>query len=58
MYVFELCDVDMLFNLFDIYEKEVLRFMENGFVIFLYDYVLKCFYVFNILDVRGVIGVS
>lgn len=58
MYAFELCDADMLFNLFDIYEKEALRLMENGLVIPSYDYVLKCSHAFNTLDARGVIGVS
>ncbi|MCL6906826.1 glycine--tRNA ligase subunit alpha [Clostridioides difficile] len=58
MYAFELCDADMLFNLFDIYEKEALRLMENGLVIPSYDYVLKCSHVFNTLDARGAIGVS
>ncbi|CCK98849.1 glycyl-tRNA ligase subunit alpha [Clostridioides difficile] len=58
MYAFELCDADMLFNLFDIYEKEALRLMENGLVIPSYDYVLKCSHAFNTLDARGSIGVS
>ena len=58
MYEFELCDADMLFNLFDIYEKEALRLMENGLVIPSYDYVLKCSHAFNTLDARGAIGVS
>lgn len=58
MYAFELCDADMLFNLFDIYEKEALRLMEKGLVIPSYDYVLKCSHAFNTLDARGAIGVS
>ena len=58
MYAFEFCDADMLFNLFDIYEKEALRLMENGLVIPSYDYVLKCSHAFNTLDARGAIGVS
>lgn len=58
MYAFELCDADMLFNLFDIYEKEALRLMENRLVIPSYDYVLKCSHAFNTLDARGAIGVS
>ncbi|MCC0631425.1 MULTISPECIES: glycine--tRNA ligase subunit alpha [unclassified Clostridioides] len=58
VYAFELCDADMLFNLFDIYEKEALRLMESGLVIPSYDYVLKCSHAFNTLDARGAIGVS
>lgn len=58
MYAFEECDADMLFNLFDIYEKEGLKLMERGLVIPAYDYVLKCSHTFNTLDARGAIGVS
>ncbi len=48
----------MLFNLFDTYEKEALRLMDEGLVIPSYDYVLKCSHAFNTLDARGAIGVS
>ena len=58
MYAFEECDADMLFNLFDTYEKEGLKLMEKGLVIPSYDYVLKCSHAFNTLDARGAIGVS
>ena len=58
MYAFEECDADMLFNLFDIYEKEGLKLMEKGLVIPAYDYVLKCSHAFNTLDARGAVGVS
>ena len=58
MYAFEECDSDMLFNLFDIYEKEGLKLMERGLVIPAYDYVLKCSHTFNTLDARGAVGVS
>lgn len=58
VYAFEECDSEMLFNLFDIYEKEGLRLMEKGLVIPSYDYVLKCSHTFNTLDAKGAIGVS
>lgn len=58
MYAFEECGADMLFNLFDIYEKEGLKLMEKGLVIPAYDYVLKCSHAFNTLDARGAVGVS
>ena len=58
VYAFEECDADMLFNLFDIYEKEALKLMERGLVVPSYDYVLKCSHTFNTLDARGAIGVS
>ena len=58
VYAFEECDADMLFNLFDVYEKEALKLIEKGLVIPSYDYVLKCSHTFNTLDARGAIGVS
>lgn len=58
VYAFEECDTEMLFNLFDIYEKEGLRLMEKNLVIPAYDYVLKCSHTFNTLDAKGAIGVS
>ena len=58
MYAFEECDSEMLFNLFDIYEKEAMRIIEKGLVIPAYDYVLKCSHTFNTLDANGAIGES
>ena len=57
-YNFELSDTDMLFQLFDMYEKEAIRIAEEGFVLPAYDYVLKCSHVFNLLDARGAISIS
>jgi glycyl-tRNA synthetase alpha chain len=47
-----------LFNLFNIYEKEAHRQMEEGLVHPAYDYVLKCSHTFNLLDARGAISVT
>ena len=58
VYAFEECDAEMLFNLFDTYEKEALKLIERGLVVPSYDYVLKCSHTFNTLDARGAIGVS
>ncbi len=58
MYAFKECDADMLFNMFDLYEKEGLKLMDAGLVIPAYDYVLKCSHAFNTLDARGAVGVS
>ena len=55
-YSFDECDADMLFNLFDTYEKEALRIIDRGLVVPAYDYVLKCSHTFNTLDARGAIG--
>lgn len=57
-YAFELSDADMLFDLFDRYEKEAQRIAAKGLVIPAYDYVLKCSHTFNLLDARGAISVS
>lgn len=57
-YSFEIADSEMLFKLFDIYEKEALRVCEAGYVLPAYDYVLKCSHTFNLLDARGAISIS
>lgn len=57
-YNFHVADTDMLFMLFDAYEKEALRVIEAGLVQPAYDYVLKCSHTFNLLDARGAISVT
>ena len=57
-YSFDECDAEMLFELFNTYEKEALRIIDRGLVAPSYDYVLKCSHTFNTLDARGAIGVS
>ena len=57
-YAFDLSDEDLLFELFDKYEKEAVRVIEKGYVHPAYDYVLKCSHAFNLLDARGAISVS
>lgn len=58
VYSFEEADVDMLFKLFEMYEKEANRLNELKLVLPAYDYTLKCSHVFNVLDARGAISVS
>lgn len=57
-YSFETADVEMLHALFDSYEKEALRQVEEKLVYPAYDYTLKCSHTFNVLDARGAIAVS
>lgn len=57
-YNFEESDSVMLFNLFDIYEKEAKRVLDSGLILPAYDYVLKCSHAFNLLDARGAISVT
>jgi len=55
---FEEADVDMLLQLFSMYEKECLRLVEKDLVLPAYDYVMKCSHTFNLLDARGAISVT
>ena len=57
-YNFEEADVEMLLNLFRMYEKECVRLVEKGLVLPAYDYVMKCSHTFNLLDARGAISVT
>ncbi|MDD7593326.1 MAG: glycine--tRNA ligase subunit alpha [Peptoniphilaceae bacterium] len=58
VYSFDTADVDLLHTLFDLYEKEAMRQMEQKLVYPAYDYTLKCSHTFNVLDARGAIAVS
>lgn len=58
VYNFESADTGMLFQLFDMYEKESLSLSEKALVLPAYEYCLKCSHSFNILDARGAISVA
>ncbi|MEI8389955.1 MAG: glycine--tRNA ligase subunit alpha [bacterium] len=55
-YNFECSTPEILFNLFDLYTKEVDNCLNAGLVLPAYDFVLKCSHTFNLLDARGVIS--
>jgi glycyl-tRNA synthetase alpha chain len=57
-YNFEAADVDMLFKLFNMFEREAARITDLGYVQPAYDYLLKCSHTFNLLDARGAISVA
>jgi len=57
-YNFEASSPEVLFGLFETYEKEVERLVGVGLVLPAYDQVLKCSHTFNLLDARGVISVT
>jgi len=57
-YNFEEADADMLFQLFDMYEKESLKLVAKDLVFPAYDFVLKCSHAFNLLDARNAISVT
>lgn len=58
VYGFKESNTDMLFKLFETYEKEASSLIEKGLVMPAYDYVLKTSHAFNLLDAKGAIGVS
>jgi glycyl-tRNA synthetase alpha chain len=67
VYNFELADVAMLWQLFELHEKECQRLLslydsyqpKDRFpVLATYDHVLKCSHLFNLLDSRGAISVT
>ena len=57
-YYFELADIDRLRKMYELFEAEANACLESGLVLPAHDYVLKCSHTFNVLDTRGVIGVT
>jgi glycyl-tRNA synthetase alpha chain len=55
-YNFEESNVEMLLELFKMYEKEAFTLLEAKLVFPAYDYVMKTSHIFNLLDARGVIS--
>lgn len=57
-YSFEKSDRELLKTLFNEYEGEAERILDENLVLPAYDYILKCSHIFNLLDARGAISVS
>ena len=57
-YNFDVADIDSQLELFELYEEECERCLEEGLVLPAYDFVLKCSHTFNLLDARGAISVA
>lgn len=57
-YNFEVAGIETMTSLFQNYEKEALRLLDQELVLPAYDYVLKCSHAFNILDARGAVSVT
>lgn len=57
-YNFELSDPEMLVDMFEKFESECKRLIEEELPIPAYEYCLKSSHTFNLLDARGAIGVS
>lgn len=57
-YTFEHSNTDLLFRLFEEYEREAKRTLTESLVFPAYDYILKCSHTFNLLDAKGAISVT
>lgn len=57
-YYFEIADAEALAAIYQTYEAEAHRALDNELVLPAYDYVLKCSHLFNVLDARGAVGVT
>ncbi|MCI2960594.1 glycine--tRNA ligase subunit alpha [Pediococcus pentosaceus] len=57
-YSFEESNQAMLEKMFNDFETEANRLIEDGLVHPAYDYILKCSHTFNLLDARGTVSVT
>jgi len=57
-YNFDFADVELLSQMYNLFEKEARNALAHGLVLPAHDYVLKCSHTFNVLDARGAIGVT
>ena len=57
-YYFEIADIERARQMYDLFEAEAKACLEMGLVLPAHDYILKCSHTFNVLDARGVIGVT
>jgi len=58
VYNFETADIEMLRELYMLYNKEAIRLLELELYLPAFDYVLKCSHAFNILDARKAVSVA
>ena len=58
VYNFEAADIDLLRQLYTLYNSEAKRLLELGLYLPAFDYVLKCSHAFNILDARKAVSVA
>jgi glycyl-tRNA synthetase len=57
-YYFNVADVDALRQVYDVYEREAERCLQQDLVAPAHDFNLKCSFLFNVMDTRGAIGVT
>ncbi|HOK55705.1 MAG TPA: glycine--tRNA ligase subunit alpha [bacterium] len=58
VYSFENADVNLLFEIFEKFEKEAEKILNRELIYPAYDYILKLSHIFNLLDSRKAISVS
>ncbi len=58
VYSFEKADVDLHFKLFDLYEEECKKLLEEKLPMVAFDWALKCSHTFNMLDAKNAISVT
>lgn len=57
-YNFDSADIELYFDLFEMYEREAKSLLKKGLVLPAYDCCLKCSHSFNMLDARGALSVT
>lgn len=57
-YYFEAADVERTRRLYEEFEAEAQAALGRGLLLPAYDFLLRCSHTFNVLDARGVIGVT
>ena len=57
-YEFELADIARVQAMYDLFDAEARSCLEAGLVVPALDYILRCSHAFNLLDSRGVVGVT
>ncbi|MBN1260842.1 MAG: glycine--tRNA ligase subunit beta [Anaerolineae bacterium] len=57
-YEFEYADVDRLNAMYQLFEDEAAKCLGLGLAVPALDYILRCSHTFNLLDSRGVVGVT
>jgi len=58
MYNFEVADINLLRDLYSLYNAEAKRLLDLDLYLPAFDYVLKCSHAFNILDARKAVSVA
>ena len=58
VYNFDHADVESLFSIFDLWEKDAGRLLDEGLVYPAYDHCLRMSHIFNLLDARGVFSAT